>query len=350
VADPCSCDRASRYMTAHFRNLHLSSWAFSILLLCLGGSPRDLAQVPSSSPFSFPASTVSKLISLQDAAGQLDTLQTAVGQVQRGKEPHFGTQLGDLAEKYHEAADALDKLKVSGKVSSHETASPMVKNGAIENLQMYIRALQDSEAKGVATRSRIDSDIALADRRHQAALKIADFYRKVMALPLPNYDTLYGPDYLDADKLALETSSYKTSLLRLRKQVDGEISSLKTQIASGTDVLQSPTAREIIRNIKTVDQVRSEKVATSNAAVIATKNKYEAGNAEGSHYNVQTDHTPPRAPGYNPYTRNPSQPSVPPTVGYPGSAPSGGCAPSGSVSVNPTGPPADAAVSTVVCP
>src|SRR5580658_9304898 len=120
--------RASRYMAARFRNLRSSSWVFSILLLCLGCSPRELAQVPSSSPFSFPASTVSKLISLQDAAGQLDTLQTAVGQVQRGKEPHFGTQLGDLAEKYHEAAEALDKSKVSGKVSSHETASPTVKN------------------------------------------------------------------------------------------------------------------------------------------------------------------------------------------------------------------------------
>jgi hypothetical protein len=337
-------------MIVRFRWPRLSSLAFSVLLFCLCASPRGLAQVPISSPFSFPATTVSKLTSVQDAAGQLDTLQNALGQVQRGKEPHFGTRLGDLADKYHEAADALDKSKVSGKVSTHETSPPTEKNGAIDNLQNYIRALQDSEAKGVATRSRIDSDIALADRRHQAAVKIADFYRKVMALPLPNYDTLYGADYLDADKLALETSSYKTSLLRLRKEVDGEIRSLNMQIASGTAVLQSPTARQILTSIKTVDQVRSENIATSNAAVVATKNKFEAGNAEGSHYNVQNDHTPPRAPGYNPYTQNPSRGSVQPSMAYPGIVPRGGCTPSRSTSVNPTGTQVDAAVATVVCP
>jgi hypothetical protein len=334
---PRACVRFSSRLILDYLLLFILSWSH-----LLAGQ-----QVPVE-PFSFETATLSKLSKTQDALSQLDKLEIAVGQVKQGKEPHFATKLGELAESFHDAAEALDKAQVSAGTPRYEHTADGDKKGAVDNLEDYLQQLRGAKAKGIATRSRIDSDISLADRKDRAAAQIASFYRKVVALPLPDYEAQYGPDYLDAYELQREISGYKTSLVRLRNRVDLLITSLQKQINIGSDNLRDPVIRQMISNIKSTDRAREDHLKASTAAVTANRDQRQAVNAGNSANFLRLERIPPSRPGYNPYTTPPrSGPSGP----YPGTiqAPAS-CANSTTNSGSAPAAGVDTKMTTRVCP
>jgi hypothetical protein len=223
----------------------LSFRTFVVIVLSITLSAllvKVYSQVVSAETFGVTKGVLSTINDLKDAHDKVADLQKAIGDVERGKEPHFGTQLGVLAERYEKAARALDNLSsTTGSGPSDPRfvrGFPKDLSSAIPLVEKYIQQLHEAEANTAADLSTLDNAIDLAEKRYQAAVQIAEFFDKLVQSPVFEAEANYSADFVDADQLKLAISSYKSSLTGHRNRVAESLKSLKILIRNAESGLE----------------------------------------------------------------------------------------------------------------
>lgn len=302
-----------------------------ILLLVLGighNFPNATAAAAGStdslaSPF-FPSGESSSsdvLNDIAEALKKLDELEQALIQANKGKLPTFGTPLGTLAERIDKISGALDKQTPIAPPG--QTPKPPIHHpgSAIDELTTHLQDLRTQQLNQKQIRERLIVDQQHLKLREIAAARLSEALEKLSANPIvlpelrPQFDALA----LDSDHLHLAISGCLTSLARMQKSIDSQLSILAINIANLQANLNDPHLRSIISAIDQSNASVSNQVSSSiqtSKAELANRDRVTAINVQ------QAVHHP--APAN-------SQPSNRPSTGMPaipiGTIPSEDCPP-----------------------